>query len=480
MNTADSFIIQFQQRVLNTIRTYRLAAEGESVLAGVSGGPDSVCLLHVLHSLKETLHIKLYAIHINHMLRGEEAKADENYTSDLCKKLGVPFSIVNADVALIAKQQGKSLEEAGREARYREFDRFSKQVGATKIAVAHNRNDQAETIMMHIIRGTGTAGLVGMEHIRGNIIRPLLDIQRSEIERYCTEAGLNPRTDSTNLKADFTRNKVRLGLFPYMSEQFGVNIIDSLIRLSENAAEDNSYLDACARAAYERAVVNRETGSMELSLTKLKEMDPAVRNRVMKLAVVHTAGSSNGVGSVHYRMLSDLITGGSTGSAAELPNGIRAALSYNILRVFTERLKAEKKEPSLSFSQPLALPGITEVPELGAKVSAEVISADNIDNCETLGYNPLVQYFDYDRINGVINIRNRQSGDIFKPLKSNGTKKIKEYFIDIKVPRDERDRIPLICKGNEAVWVVGYKISDKFKVTENTKSILKLEYSRRN
>ncbi len=480
MNITDSFIRQFHQKVLDTIRSYRLIDEGESVLIGVSGGPDSVCLLHVLHSLVDTLHIKLYAIHINHMLRGDEAKADEDYAADICRELGVPFSVSYADVAAIAKKQGMSVEEAGRKARYSEFGRYSELIGASKIAVAHNRNDQAETVMMHIIRGTGTAGLVGMEHIRGNIIRPLLNIERSDIECYCSEAGLFPRTDSSNLREDYTRNRIRLGLIPYINDQFGVNMTDSLVRLSENAAEDNRYLDACACEAYEKAAGVKETGRVELDLGKLREMDPAIRSRVMKLAISHISGSSRNIGSVHYRILSDLISGGCTGSCAELPNGIRAVLSYGILRVFTEGSGTVKVEPVPSFSRLIDIPGTTLVPELGAEISAEVVSADNIDKCETLGYNPLVQYFDCAGINKGINIRNRQNGDIFKPYKSNGTRKLKEFFIDIKVPREKRDSIPLVCADNEVVWVVGYKISDKFRVTENTKSILKLEYSRRN
>ncbi len=513
MNIADSFVRQFQQKVLDTIRTYNLTGDGESVLAGVSGGPDSVCLLHVLHSLSDILNIKLYAIHINHMLRGDEAKADEDYAAAVCRELGVPFSVSYADVAALARERGMSVEEAGREARYREFERYSKALSAAKIAVAHNRNDQAETVMMHIIRGTGTAGLVGMDYIRGKIIRPLLNTKRSDIERYCREAGLHPRTDSSNLTEDYTRNRIRLGLIPYINGQFGVNMTDSLVRLSENAAEDNRYLDACAREAYAKAVVFKEegreepdkverveldkakraglykagrvepdkTGQIELDLGKLREMDPAIRSRVMKMAIAHISGTSNGVGSVHYRMLSDLISGGATGSCAELPNGIRASVSYGILRMFVEGLGAgHNKPPVLPFSTAVVIPGITPVPELGAEIFAEVVSADNIDKCETLGYNPLVQYFDYARLNRGINIRNRKNGDIFKPYKSNGTRKLKEFFIDIKIPREIRDSIPIVCADNEVVWVVGYKISDKFKVTENTKSILKLEYSRRN
>jgi len=224
-----------------------------------------------------------------------------------------------------------------------------------------------------------------------------------------------------------------------------------------------------------------KAGKVGLDLGKLREMDPAIRNRVMKMAIAHISGTSNGIGSVHYRMLSDLISGGSTGSCAELPNGIRALVSYGVLRMFVEGSGAGQEKPPVSaFSRSAVIPGITPVPELGAEISAEVVSAENIDKCETLGYNPLVQYFDYARLNRGINIRNRKNGDIFKPYKSNGTRKLKEFFIDIKVPREIRDSIPLVCADNEVVWVVGYKISDKFKVTENTKSILKLEYSRRN
>ncbi|HEX2945667.1 MAG TPA: tRNA lysidine(34) synthetase TilS [Clostridia bacterium] len=480
MNITDNFVKQFQHKVYDNIRTYGLISEGESVLAGVSGGPDSVCLLHVLHSLSDILHIKLYAIHINHMLRGAEANADEAYAADLCGQLSVPFHVSHEDVAALAKERGISVEEAGREARYREFERYSKAVGASKIAVAHNRNDQAETVMMHIIRGTGTTGLVGMEHIRGNIIRPLLDTSRADIERYCLEAGLKPRTDSSNLTEDYTRNKIRLGLFPYINEHFGVNMTESLCRLSDNASEDSRYLDTRAHEAYEKAARDVQAGKVELDLTLLRKMDTAVRRRVLKMAVEYSAGSSKGVGSVHYRMLSGLITGGGTGSCVELPNGVRAVLSYGVLKVFAASSETGFEKQVLSFSHMLNIPGTTLISELNAEITAAVVSADNIDKCETLGYNPLVQYFDYTRLSRGINIRNRKNGDIFKPIKSNGTRKLKEYFIDIKIPREERDGIPLVCAGNEVIWVVGYKISDKFKVTENTKSILKLEYSRRN
>lgn len=478
MNTS-SFISNFTEKTLAVIRENHLIEPGEGVVVGVSGGPDSVCLLHVLYSLREILDIKLYAVHINHMLRGDEANADEEYTASLCAELGISLETVRRDIAAEAARTGLSLEEAGREARYAEFARHASAVSASKIAVAHNRNDQAETVMMHIIRGTGIAGLSGMELKRGNIIRPLLWAGRDEIDRYCREAGLSPRTDSSNLEQDFTRNRVRLGLFPYINEKFGVNIVDSLCRLSQNAAADERFMEKCASDGYGRAVIKKGGGLVCLDTSVLKELDPAVRVRVLKIALTKAAGNAKGVGSVHYKALLELIDKGVTGSETELPGGIRAVVSYGTVRILSaSAAEAENRSPE-EFSVRLAIPGTVFVPALEAEVTTAVIMPENIDKCGTLGYNPNVQYFDYDKVKEGINIRNRRMGDIFRPLRSNGTRKLKEYFIDEKIPGNERARIPLIAAGSEIIWIIGHKTSDKFKVTENTKSVLRIEYNRR-
>ncbi len=445
-------------------------------MVGISGGPDSVCLLHVLHSLCETLQIKLYAVHINHMLRAGEADADEQYTAELCEKLCIQLSSVQVDVAAMAENLGISLEEAGRKARYREFSRHAQAVGASAIAVAHNRNDQAETVMMNIIRGSGIAGLAGMEFKRGEIIRPLLDISRAEIEQYCEEAGLSPRTDSSNLTELFMRNKVRLGLFPYIEDHFGINMEGTLCRLSVHAAQDNNYLNECALQAYLAATNKKGKELVELSAEKLVNLHPAVLNRVLKLAIIDVAGSSKGIGTVHYQSLVNLLENCRTGARADLPGGIRAVFAYGILKVFISHSGSDDRG-ELKFSMDIAVPGIVQVTELEASVVTSIIRDISIDNVEQLVYNPFVQFFDYDKLNRGINIRNRRIGDKFAPYGSNGTKKLKEYFIDCKVPREKRSKIPLICMGNQVVWIIGDKISDKFKVTENTKSILKIKYS---
>jgi tRNA(Ile)-lysidine synthase len=478
MKHISDYVPKFQKKILDVITANNLIEPGEGVVAGVSGGPDSVCLIHVLNALRPILGMKLHAVHVNHMLRGEEADADEEFTARLCAELEIPLHILRTDVAAVAAEMGISTEEAGREIRYREFRMLAGATGATKIAVAHNRNDQAETVMMNIIRGTGTRGLCGMEYIRGDIIRPLLSVSREEIEQYCSEASLAPRTDSTNLTGEYTRNKVRLGLLPYINENFGANIINSLCRLAENTAADQRFLEKCAAEAYEQVLRESGDGQVSMDIGMLRRLDPAILMRVLRQAVEQAAGSAKGVGGIHYQALSDLVIKGVTGMQAELPRGIRASVSYGILKLSAGGFEVESQRAA-GFSRQVVVPGTTEVPEIGAYLTASVHEPLSIDKYKSLGYNPYVQYFDYGLLKKGIHIRNRRAGDIFRPFGSGGTKKLKEFFIDNKIPRDARDRIPLICLGNETVWVIGYKISDKFRVTENTKKVLKIEFNRR-
>lgn len=498
MNIAsiDSVIVKLQQKVLNAIKANRLTEPGDVVVVGVSGGPDSVCLLHILRALSEHLRIKLHAIHVNHMLRPEEAPIDEAYTEALCRRMDIPLMTIHINVAAMAKELGMSVEEAGREARYREFEKYAGEIGAAKIAVAHNRNDQAETVMMHIIRGAGTAGLAGMEYKRGAVIRPLLQVSRREIEQYCEAAELSPRTDSSNLKTDFTRNKIRLELFPFIKKKFGTDMAESLCRLSMHAAEDSEYLESCALHAYHACREESGGGMAGMKLEQLQKLHPAILHRVLKQAVMEAAGNAKGIGSIHYRALSGLVKKGRTGLKAELPGGIQAVVSYGIIYIYKNSVykndayknNAYKNNPgqlqNISVQQKPCLPGInltipgsTVLQTFEAVIKTSVEKAANVDKYGNMDYNSFVQYFDYDCIKKGINIRNRCNGDIFKPLKSNGAKKLKEYLIDMKVPRELRDYIPLICTDHEVVWIIGYKISDKFKVTENTKSVLKIEYT---
>lgn len=463
------------EKVLQTIDCHNLIEKGDSVVAAVSGGPDSVCLLHVLYSLSERLNIKIYAVHINHMLRGSESDADEAYVLDLCSRLKVPLHSRSYDIRRISGETGMSLEEAGREVRYKEFNDFADETGSMKIAVAHNRNDQAETVLMHILRGSGLTGLAGMDYKRDRIIRPLLDIDRSEIEEYCRKNNLKPRIDSSNLKSDFTRNRIRLELFPFINKKFGIDLTENLFRLSSLAGSDNSYIEKCAAEAIEDCIEERKAGYIGLNLAGLRSLHPALLGRVIRNAVCQVKGNLKGINSIHIADAAGLAAKGRTGKAVQLPGGVRAGITYDLFRIYMETEGIER----LLFNNEVRIPGCTEVDELGSCLYASVENAPAaIDNYNGMGYNSLKQLFDYDGLKKGINIRNRCDGDIFKPYRSNGTKKLKEYFIDNKIPREIRDRIPLIACNNEIVWIIGYKTSDKFKVTENTKSVLELEFRR--
>jgi len=466
------------ERVLDTIKKYNLIEYGDKIVVGISGGPDSVCLLHILHRLIPEYGIELYALHVNHMLRGEDADLDELFVKEFCNSLGVPLRVIASDINKISESSGISLEEAGREVRYRAFEQYAADVGASKIAVAHNKNDLVETVLMNIIRGSGLEGLTGIDYRRGKIIRPLLDIDRKDIEDYCRQNNLSPRIDLSNLENKYTRNKVRLDLIPYITRMFNVDVVESVYRLAALLKDDNDLIEKVALEVYSSCVTSRKPDMVSLDIARLKKNHVSLVKRVLRNAIREVKGNIKGIESKHIDMVMDLMESGKTGLEIHLPGRIRAMRSYGALRI---GLGSEKTKTPL-FEALITIPGITMVPVLNTSIEASVVEKKliSIEQCNNLRYNSLVQFFDYDRLSSGIYIRNRRDGDIFKPLKSNGTKKLKEYFIDNKIPREKRDEIPLVAKQNEIVWIIGYKISDKFKVTENTKSVLILKYNGNN
>jgi tRNA(Ile)-lysidine synthase len=460
-------------RVLDTIRKHNLIENGDKVVVGVSGGPDSVCLLHALHSLAAELNIELFAVHINHMLRGEEACEDERYVSSLCASLSIPLHSLSCNIRKLSEDRGISLEEAGREVRYLQFNLFADEIGADKIAVAHNKNDQAETVLMHIIRGTGLEGLKGMEFKRGRLIRPLLNIKREEIEGYCLSCGLTPRIDSSNLNDVYTRNKVRLDLLPYMEDLFGTSIVDSIYRMAVLAKNDSDFIDRTASEFFNEICISIEKGKVCLDAEKLGGLHSAIAGRVIRFAYREIAGNFKNLENVHVDSVISLAVSGRTGAEIHLPCGVHAVKSYNMLKIFNY----STNETAVPFDETVKIPGTTYIKGDGTSIEAVLERCiSGIEEYCNVVYNSSVQFFDYDLLKQGINIRNRRDGDIFKPFKSTGTKKLKEFFIDGKISRETRSCIPLIAKENEIVWVIGYKISDKFKVTENTKNVLILKY----
>ena len=273
-------------KILKTISEFNMFGRGDRVLAAVSGGADSVCMLHMLCALKKNLGFELACAHLNHGLRGEAAEADARFVEELCKKLGVTFYVKCVDVAELAKDCKLSTEEAGRKARYDFFNELKEAHGFTRIATAHNKNDNAETVLMRIIRGSGLDGLSGIPYVReDNVVRPLLDVSRQEIEEYCKKYNLEYRTDTTNLENDYTRNKVRNLLIPYIEKEFNSGIIDSLNRLSKNASQDSQFVNDYAKRLFERLGSPLPGGKLNtIHIESFKMVDNAIKARILRMA----------------------------------------------------------------------------------------------------------------------------------------------------------------------------------------------------
>ncbi|SDK87592.1 tRNA lysidine(34) synthetase TilS [Natronincola ferrireducens] len=456
------------EQVIKTIKRHDLIDRGDKIVVAVSGGPDSVCLLHILHSLKEDFQLQLYAAHLNHNFRGIEAQMDAQYVSKLCEELNILSFIKSMDVPKYSKEKGLSPEEAGRILRYEFFQEVVEKVDASKIAVAHNQNDQAETVLMRLLRGTGIQGLTAIHHGRGKIIRPLLDISRREIEDYCLFHRLSPRIDETNLEPIYHRNKIRLELIPYIQQEYNPNIIESLARTAEILKKDNDFIEETVRKAYNAMKILGGEGCLELPIEGINKLHPALQSRIFRLAAEDLVGKKEALEYKHIQNIVELLHKNETGKKILLPKGIIVKISYNKMIFSTE-----DKEEVINFYYELREDDSIKLNEVQGEIVTKVLMKEE---GVTISRDKYVKYFDYDKVQGTLNVRNRREGDRFWPLGLTGSKKLKDFFIDYKIDRSKRQEIPLICDGNEIMWIVGYRISEKYKVTNDTNKILAIEY----
>lgn len=457
-----------KERVKHTISKYELIEKGDKIVVGVSGGHDSMTLLYVLKSLRKEMEFTIYAVHINHGIRGIEADGDEQYVRDICKKLNIPFYSHKANMDEYAKKHKLTSEEAGRHIRYSFFRKVIKEIDGNKIAVAHNKNDQAETLLMRFMRGTGVDGLRGMEYKNGNIIRPLLDLSRDDIEKYCDDNNIVPRIDKTNFETIYGRNKVRLELIPYIQKEFNSAIIDTLFRTSNIMKDDSDFLMEYTQKTYKELLQSESKSSISLNIERFDCLHKSIKTRVIRLAVEKLCGNLKGLEKKHINYITNLIESKKTGKKINLVNNIVVEISYDKLI-----LEINEKKNDIGYNYILNMDGITYIEEINSSIKSTVQSSDDIN----IEYNNrFKKYFDYDKIENEIYIRNRRNGDRFTPIGMNGSKKLKDFFIDEKIPRDKRETNPLIIDGDNILWVVGLRVSEKYKVNTNTKNILTLEY----
>lgn len=454
--------------VRDTIAEYNLIDERDKIVIGVSGGHDSMALLYVLLSLREELKFNIIIAHINHGVRGYESDGDEEYVRKQAKNFGLPFYSKKVNMDEYASNHKLTSEEAGREIRYDFFRCVLEIEKADKIAVAHNKNDQAETLLMRFMRGTGIDGLRGMEYKARDIIRPILGVERRVIESYCREQNIVPRIDKTNKMSIYGRNKVRLELIPFIEKTFNKGIINTLFRTSETMKTDSDFLIQYSKSSLENSIIEKEKEKIVLDVEVLTDLHSAITSRVLRLAICEVNTNLKGVEKKHIDDIVDLIECKKTGISLDIGNKIKAKVDYDRLTI-----KKGLSEESKDFSYRVNIGESLDLHELNSQLLSNVYSIRDVDMDFN---NSLVKCFDYDNIKSEICVRNRRNGDKFIPIGMRGHKKLKDFFMDQKIPKEQRNSIPIVLDGEEIMWVVGLRISEKYKVNAETKNVLVLEY----
>ena len=457
------------EKVRTAVYEHNLFEEGDRVIAAVSGGPDSVVLLYILAELALELKFTLRAAHLDHMIRGAEAGADARFVEQLAEKMGIPVTVDRVDVPALQKKKKLSPEDAARRARYEFLFRLAEEVSASKIALGHHADDQAETVLLHLLRGAGPEGLAGMEYRSGRLCRPLLGVRRQEVLDFCKEKGLTYRTDSTNRDTIYLRNRVRLELIPLLAE-YNPNVVEAVNRTADIIRLENAYLEARAHEAFSGAVHVLGDSRIKLNVPVFRELDTALQRRVLLRCFGILYGGEGYTEFFHVENLRQFVSTGSSGRNLDLPLGLVAEKIYDAV----ELKPAAGGEETGTAWEPVFLnvPGVTEVPALGASVNAEILHRKTLKDLNVPADTALL---DMGKMKLPLYIRPWAPGDAFHPLGAPGKKKVKDFFIDAKVPRRERARLPVVLDMQHILWVAGMRIDDRVKITPVTEKVLRLQ-----
>lgn len=437
------------EKVLEFIKKKSLIQENDKIVIGVSGGADSIYLLRILCTLREPMNLYLEAVHVNHQIR-KEAQRDQKFVENICEKLSVPCTTVCVDVKKAALEQKLTLEEAGRNIRYDIFQQRRKILGNAKIAVAHHKNDQAETFLFRIARGTGIEGAGAMRAADFPLIRPLLCMEKEEIQKELYLMGQEWMEDATNADNTYARNHIRNQMIPLLQE-VNDQAVEHISLLTEDIQEIHDYLETIVQKEYQK-VVSFENGQRKIDCEILKAQHSWIQKQIIKKALEDTAGQKKDIEKRHVMDVLAL-TLKETGKQISLPYEMTAEKSYQYVFLRKGRIKKQCKI-------------------VGWLVQEEICDFSNIVE------NDCIKIIDYDRIEKGIQLRHRRPGDFFV-FRTDGKKKsLNRYFIDEKIPRTLRDEILLAADGSHIVWIVGYRVSSYYKVSDTTKRYLKLEFKR--
>lgn len=458
------------EKFVRAVDLHAMICDGDRVLVALSGGADSVALLHLFLDLQSRIEFDICAAHLNHGLRGKESMEDERFVKELCQKFAIPCITTREDIQKKAKENRTSLEVAGREARLVFLKKTSEKVKANKIAFGHTMNDQAENVLFRMMRGSGTKGLSSMRPLEGSMIRPLLTISRKEIESYlhCKQSSF--RTDSSNDDMRFTRNKIRHNLIPFLREQFNPQIVETLSRMATVLSEEDVFLDAVISGIIVKEA-RIKNGRADISVEILKYLPPALSRRLIRRILQIVRGNLRRITFKDIENIREFLIKSYGNRSALLPPGLSVRIYADTINF---SLSSQPDSPHREFQEILKTEGITEIPEQEFSIEAKILKREDFSNdlkscCKEKAF------LDFDKTGEELFVRSIKKGDIFQPLNAPGKKKISDFFIDKKVPREKRKEIPIIASKKQIAWVAGHQIDDRCKVDNKTSRILKLK-----
>ena len=481
-----------EAKVREYIDRYQMIGKGDRVIAGISGGADSVCLFFVLLKLQRAMGFSIIAVHVNHGLRGADADADERFVKDLCEKYKVPLEISRVDLESIAKKRKQSLEEAGRDVRREIFTQTMIQYSGNRIALAHHQNDNAETLLWNLARGTGLHGLCGIRPVNGKWIRPLLCLSRQEIEVYLKERNQAYCIDSTNLETFYTRNKLRHQVIPILETGVNSAAVRHMNETMEQICELREFVGQETQKALAQCVDVTESG-YRISMEGWKKLPSLLQKEVIYSCIGQIGGGRKDLGRVHVEAVAGLFDK-QVGKMRNLPGEIRAVRDYagvvleKSSHAEAEQLPQGKSGESCRKTEgagnncrtgtfpevEIQIPGITVVPEMNLKIETRILETDDGFKLSEIKKKKFTKWFDYD-IMKCLYIRTRKSGDSIVIDSGGHRQKLKSWFVNEKIPANERSRIPLFADGQQIVWVVGHRMSGAYQVSGRTKRILQIE-----
>jgi tRNA(Ile)-lysidine synthase len=457
------------RRVQQTIHEYQMLESGQTLLIAVSGGPDSMALLHLLHRSRERYAITLVVAHLDHQTR-PSAVQDALFVESIARDLGLLCISERLDVPAFQRQHKLSPEDAARRLRYRFLRTAADRVDAHRIAVGHTADDQAETVLFRLLRGSGLAGLGGMPPVRQRIIRPLIQVQRRDLLTYLQTHHIPFRQDPSNRQRRYTRNRLRLDLIPALQASYNPQVVGALCTTAELLAADEAALQGMAQAHFEAARLPRTPGRVQLRLSAITSLPVALQRRVLRQALTAARGDLRDITSAHLANIRALLYTEAGTKTLALPRNTTVERRYDVLSI-----TCQPPPQTASVDQAFSLPGTCTVPALGVTVVGDIIPRQAAVPPFPSGD---VVWLDAARVGPDVRLRTRVAGDRFQPLGSRSLKKLKAFLIDAKIPRADRDRLPLLVTGTGIAWVAGLRIAEWAKVSSATRAVLRLQLLR--